>query len=76
MSSAAGEVPYIIRGGIKGRERLRMLSRIMQSATLNLLQRAGIRPGMTCLDVGCGGGDVSLELARCDSRVMFVADGI
>ena len=55
---------YIIRGGVEGRERLRMLSRIMRSATQSLLHRAGIRPGMACLDIGCGGGDVSLDLAR------------
>ena len=36
----------------------------MRSATLSLLQRSGLRPGMACLDVGCGGGDVSFDLAR------------
>ena len=55
---------YVIRGGIEGRARLRILSRVMWPSTLNLLQRAGIRHGMICLDVGCGGGDVSCELAR------------
>ena len=55
---------YIIRGGVEGRERLRVLARVMRSATLSLLQRAGLRPGMACLDIGCGGGDVSFDLAR------------
>jgi len=55
---------YVIRGGIEGRARLRILSRVMWPSTLNLLQRAGISCGMTCLDIGCGGGDVSCELAR------------
>jgi ubiquinone/menaquinone biosynthesis C-methylase UbiE len=55
---------YIIRGGVDGRERLRILARVMQPTTLALLDRGGIRPGMACLDVGCGGGDVSLDLAR------------
>jgi len=36
---------YIIRGGTAGRERLRLLSRVMRPATLGLLDRAGIRPG-------------------------------
>jgi ubiquinone/menaquinone biosynthesis C-methylase UbiE len=55
---------YVIRGGVEGRERLRILSRVMWPSTLSLLQRAGIRPGMACLDLGCGGGDVSRELAH------------
>ena len=55
---------YVIRGGIEGRNRLRILSRVMWPSTLSLLQRAGIRPGMACLDIGCGGGDVSRELAH------------
>jgi ubiquinone/menaquinone biosynthesis C-methylase UbiE len=55
---------YIIRGGIEGRERLRLLARVMQPTTLQLLERAGVTEGMTCLDVGCGGGDVTLDFAR------------
>jgi ubiquinone/menaquinone biosynthesis C-methylase UbiE len=60
----AKKTHYIIRGGVEGRERLRILARVMQPATLSLLHRAGIRPGMACLDIGCGGGDVSFDLAR------------
>lgn len=55
---------YLIRGGLEGRERLRVLGRVMQPNTLALLQRAGVGPGLDCLDVGCGGGDVSRDLAR------------
>jgi ubiquinone/menaquinone biosynthesis C-methylase UbiE len=55
---------YIIRGGVAGRERLRVLSRVMQPTTLALLRRAGIRPGMACLEVGCGGGDLAFDIAR------------
>ena len=55
---------YIIRGGFEGRERLRVLSRVMQPSTLNLFHRVGVRPGMECLDVGSGGGDVAFDLAR------------
>jgi cyclopropane fatty-acyl-phospholipid synthase-like methyltransferase len=55
---------YIIRGGEEGRTRLRVLSRVMQSKTLSLLDRAGIRPGMECLEVGCGSGDLAFDLAR------------
>jgi SAM-dependent methyltransferase len=55
---------YVIRGGVEGRERLRVLSRVMQPTTMSLLDRLGLRNGHICADVGCGGGDVSLELAR------------
>jgi SAM-dependent methyltransferase len=55
---------YVIRGGVEGRERLRILARVMQPTTRTLLERAGVRPGMACLDVGCGGGDVTFDIAR------------
>jgi SAM-dependent methyltransferase len=55
---------YIIRGGVEGRERLRKLSRVMWPTTRDLFARANVSPGMRCLDVGCGGGDLSCDLAR------------
>ena len=54
---------YVIRGGMEGRERLRLLSRVLHRTTADLLERAGIRPGMRCLDMGCGGGDVTCQIA-------------
>ena len=54
---------YLIRGGLEGRERLRVIGRVMRPATLLLLERAGVSAGMRCLDVGCGGGDVTFDLA-------------
>jgi SAM-dependent methyltransferase len=55
---------YVIRGGIDGRERLRILGRVMHESTTALLDRVGVRAGLACLDVGCGGGDVTRALAR------------
>jgi ubiquinone/menaquinone biosynthesis C-methylase UbiE len=55
---------YIIRGGIEGRERLRILSRVMQATSHNLLDRAGLRPGMSCLEIGCGSGDLAFDMAH------------
>ena len=58
------EDSYIIRGGLAGRERLRVLARAMHPTTSALFDRVGIAAGMRCLDVGSGGGDVTRELAR------------
>lgn len=55
---------YVIRGGLEGRERLRVLSRVMWPTTAALLDRVGIVPDARCLDVGCGGGDVTVALAE------------
>lgn len=54
---------YVIRGGIEGRERLRILARVMGGVTRAFLDRLSLREGMQILDVGCGGGDATLELA-------------
>lgn len=55
---------YAIASGETGRERLRVVARIFGSGTADFLDTVGIREGTACLDVGCGGGDVSTELAR------------
>lgn len=55
---------YVIRGGKWGYDRLQVLARSLLPTTSALLDRAGLGPGMSCLDLGCGGGDVTLELAR------------
>ena len=59
---------YVIRGGEKGRERLRLLSKVMKPTTLDLFKRAGLSEGTIGLDLGCGGGDVTLELAHLVSK--------
>lgn len=55
---------YIIRGGLEGRERLRTLGRVVWPTTHALLMEVGLPPDARCLDVGCGGGDVTVALAR------------
>src|SRR5215207_4252926 len=55
---------YVIRGGVEGRARLSVLARVMRETTVALLTRLGVGEGLNCLDAGCGGGDVTLELAR------------
>jgi len=56
---------YVIRGGVEGRERLRVLARVMWPTTKALLVRVGVPRDARCLDIGCAGGDVTVELARC-----------
>src|SRR5947207_16019613 len=55
---------YVLRGGEQGAERLELLARVKWPTTKALLRRVGLRPGMHCLDVGCGSGAVTLKLAR------------
>jgi ubiquinone/menaquinone biosynthesis C-methylase UbiE len=55
---------YAIRGGKEGKERLNLLARVMLPTTSQLLNAVGINSGMRCLDVGCGGGHVTLLMAR------------
>jgi SAM-dependent methyltransferase len=55
---------YTITGGEQGKRRLDLLAEIMQPTTLRLLADAGLRGGDRCLDLGCGGGNVVLDMAR------------
>lgn len=55
---------YVIRGGREGADRLQVLARSLAPGTTALLDRVGISAGATCLDLGCGAGDITLELAR------------
>src|SRR5262249_49750664 len=55
---------YVLRSDDAGAERLRLLARVKWPTTDTLLRRVGLAEGMTCLDIGCGIGEVTLELAR------------
>lgn len=55
---------YIISGGDEGASRLHVLSRAMMPASMRVLLRSGLAPGMAVLDLGCGSGDVTLEIAK------------
>ena len=63
MGRSSRSEGYVLRGGQAGAERLRLLNRVKWPTTEPLLRAAGLRDGMSCLDVGCGGGDVTLKMA-------------
>jgi len=54
---------YAIRGGNEGKGRLDVLARVLLPTTTQLLERVGLITGMKCLDVGCGGGHVTMLMA-------------
>jgi SAM-dependent methyltransferase len=54
---------YVIHGGVAGSKRMETVARAYWPTTLSLLQRAGIREGLHCLDLGCGAGEVSFQIA-------------
>ncbi len=55
---------YVIRGGRAGYERLQLLARDRWPDTRALFARSGVGTGMRCIDLGCGGGEVTFELAK------------
>ena len=58
------QTDYVLRGGDHGAERLRLLASVKWPTTKLLLDRAGLGPGMRCLDVGCGVGAVTFRMAE------------
>jgi predicted O-methyltransferase YrrM len=63
MNQAEALHDYAISGGKHGKARLNLLARVMLPTTSQFLNRVGLVQGMKCLDVGCGGGHVSLLMA-------------
>lgn len=58
------EDTYTLKRGSEGARRLEILGRAMWPSTLALFQRAGLSAGQRCVDVGCGVGLVTEEVAR------------
>jgi Methyltransferase domain len=54
----------VIGGGQEGYHRLLLLARDRWPDTAALFRRAGLSAGRRCIDLGCGGGAVTLEIAR------------
>jgi SAM-dependent methyltransferase len=58
------ESTYTLEVGAKGQERLIILNHICNPSTINFLRSIGLTKGSSVLDVGCGIGILSSEIAR------------
>ncbi len=54
---------YTIYGGDKGKSRLDILSRAIGEQTEEFIRWGGLSTGYKCLDLGCGGGHVSMFMS-------------
>lgn len=55
--------PYVLATGEAAAERLRLLHRVAGPGTLRALNAAGLAAGMSAIDVGCGIGSVTRQIA-------------
>ncbi|HEU5154078.1 MAG TPA: methyltransferase domain-containing protein, partial [Gemmatimonadales bacterium] len=61
---AAEEDRYVLGTGKAGEDRLRILHRAYGPGTRRFLGLAGLKPGMRVADIGCGVGQVTVDLAE------------
>ncbi len=75
MNDTTDPQPYVLGHSEAELSRLEHQAQIFSAETREILRRAGISPGMTVLDVGCGVGDVSMiaaELVGPTGRVLGI----
>ena len=60
----ADDDDYILGRTSEEYQRLRWQARLWEPTTARVLDQVGIGPGMRCLDVGCGPGEVMRLLAE------------
>lgn len=63
MVVAERDLNYILQVGKNGQERLKILNKIHNPHSLNFLQEGCLQEGMKVLDIGCGTGIMSCEIA-------------
>ncbi|RUR15888.1 class I SAM-dependent methyltransferase [Legionella sp. km535] len=59
---------YILNTNDKARDRLSLQHQLYAQSSKNLIQEAGIKQGMSGLEIGCGSGAMTLELAKLIGR--------
>jgi len=66
---------YTIAGGLTDAQRLARQAHVMAGATQRFLDGVGLATGWSCLDVGCGDGQVTVAMAQAagpDARVVGI----
>jgi len=63
---------YTIAGGLTDAQRLARQAHVMARATEAFLARVGLASAWSCLDVGCGDGQVTIAMARAGARAVGV----
>ncbi len=61
---STSEQKYVLSVGEQDEERLEILNEVFNPSTLEFIQSCGMREGMKVLDVACGTGIVSCEIAK------------
>lgn len=55
---------YVLQVGEAGRERLELLNELCNSHSMNFLKQEGLAEGMSVLEIGCGIGIMTLQIAK------------
>ena len=58
MLSGDNRDDYVLGRSVAEYDRLRHQAHVLEPATRRIFQSIGLRPGWSCLDVGCGPGEV------------------
>jgi ubiquinone/menaquinone biosynthesis C-methylase UbiE len=63
-SESDRDIFYALARSADEAERLNQQAELWEEATARILDQLELAPGMTCLDLGCGAGDVMIALGR------------